>query len=154
MKTKIQIIPLPDYLKEEEGQYLFEGNRGVCINMAPPDLKGKMEKAFSLATIKTSEKGIPLSIEIKKETDQKQSDSAYTLKVSEKGITISAATDTPLSRFATGLSTMYWRATFMAVSVPPSLFQQQKTQKLRQELAPFHFLPLLMRLPINGEVFF
>ena len=94
MKTKIQIIPLPDYLKEEEGQYLFEGNRGVCINVAPPDFKGKMEKAFSLAAIKTSEKGIPLSIEIKKETDQKQSDSAYTLKVSEKGITISAATET------------------------------------------------------------
>ena len=101
MKPEINIIPLPNYLKEEAGEYLKVGKSGVNITINGAEensaLLERCKTAFSLAGVNYSQTGIPVKIELEgagkaeNQADiENKNDEAYTLRVKDEGFVISA----------------------------------------------------------------
>ena len=68
MKPEINIIPLPNYLKKEEGEYKLTSTSEVSLiienSTAASMLKNQLETAFLIAGIKSTETGTPVKVEI------------------------------------------------------------------------------------------
>lgn len=92
MKPEIEIIPLPHYLKKETGEYKINSNKEVSL-ITQGALKNKLETAFSVAGIITSDAGTPVSIEIRENDGSNISEEAYSLRISENGIHLTANTE-------------------------------------------------------------
>ena len=94
MKPKINIIPLPNYLKTEDGEYKLPSKSGVSViiesSATDATLKNQFETAFLTAGIDAEETGIPVNIKIIQNDNSGDSDESYTLRIKEEGIHISA----------------------------------------------------------------
>ena len=100
MKNKIEIIPLPLYVKKEDKNFKLTSLSEVSViidsqtNINSAEIKNQLEAAFMSAGLKVSKSGSPVQVEIKKHNPEHSSEEAYELSVSEKGIFISASAAT------------------------------------------------------------
>ena len=101
MKPEINIIPLPNYLKKEEGECKLTSTSEVSLiienSTAASMLKNQLETAFLIAGIKSTETGTPVKVEILPASATSESDESYTIKASDNGIVV--ASENPKGAF-------------------------------------------------------
>ncbi len=94
MKPEINIIPLPDYLEQEAGEYKLASISEVFVNIEnsadKAQLKNQLETAFLTAGIKSAETGTPVKVEIIPATTEPETEEAYTIRISDKGILVTS----------------------------------------------------------------
>lgn len=96
MKPEINIIPLPNYLKTEDGEYKITSKTEVSVVIEKKadnaQLKTQLTAAFLTAGIKSTEKGTLVQIEILSDKKVSESDEAYTIRIADNGIHLTAKT--------------------------------------------------------------
>ena len=93
MKPEINIIPLPNCLTKEDGEYKITSTSEVSVIIekaaADTELKKQLETAFLTAGLRLSDSGTPVNVEIIQNTSAEESE-AYTINISDKGIKLMA----------------------------------------------------------------
>ncbi len=94
MKPEINIIPLPNCLKTEDGDYQIISTSEVSLIIENAvdnaQLKNQLETAFLTAGIKATETGTPVKVELLPGSTISESDEAYTIRISDAGIQLNA----------------------------------------------------------------
>lgn len=94
MKPEINIVPLPDYLEQEAGEYKLASISQVFVNIensaVKAQLQNQLETAFLTAGIKSAETGTPVKVEIIPVTTEPETEEAYTIRISDKGILVTS----------------------------------------------------------------